>query len=280
MSTEKVFGCKPSCEIIISYELSQGTYETLRNTLRPDLMTSNVYSAFDCYKIASRLGNDYAKYNLGKMYLEGKAIQQDLTLAYQYLNEAISYHIYEAYYELGLYYEKYVPNLQLAYENYVQGASNNNSRCANALGQFFAKGIYVNQDIDKAIEFFKKGMELKNKYSYYYYATYSKLKIQPNYQEIANCYKEAIDRGFTKAKVYYEYAEVLIKYLHQYELGFKYASIASEKGDERADILLAICYRDGLGVKKDKKQAKTLLKPLVAKNNEQAKKEYKKIGFF
>lgn len=66
---------------------------------------------------------------------------------------------------------------------------------------------------------------------------------------------------------------------HQYEEGIHALTEAHEKGDIESTRLLGICYKNGIGLKKDKSAAKRLLRIAADAGDKEAAAELKKIFF-
>ena len=118
--------------------------------------------------------NDYIAYRLGNMYLKGLGTDMNINQAIYWFSEAEKFENANAAYQLGYIYhsEKYgLQNNELA-SNYFRKALsaylirfNNNqtdSELALRIGTFYQYGLGIERDIEKALLWYKKAVELGN----------------------------------------------------------------------------------------------------------------------
>lgn len=117
---------------------------------------------------------------------------------------------------------------------YEMAANQGESRAQNNLGCLYLDGEGVDKDFEKALYWFEKSAKQDNSYAI--------LNIGEYYREVKKDYKTAMK--------YYKKAEKLEPKLSWY--------------------LMGLLYKDGLGVKKDLKKAKTLFKKSADKGFKEA----------
>ena len=184
--------------------------------------------AFDCYMQAASMGDEMALTQLGMMYVEGRGVEQDPTQGYFWLNES---------------------------------AQKGHNEGMYALAFCYKEGFGVEQDVEKAAEWFKKSAE----------AGYVDAML-----ELANYYQESLI-DYDKAKYWLNQAAEQGNAEAMNQLGVMYSDIVDNNPKEaikwykKAIALnqpnayrnLALCYRDGTGVKKDLKKAEELLQKAI-----------------
>ena len=119
--------------------------------------------------------DDILAYQVGRMYLSGQGTEPDIEKAVEWFNKAAGQDNPDALYQLGYIYrnEEYgIANKNVSY-NYFHSAfeiflSNYevnpyDSDAAYKLGSMYHYGLGIEQDINKAIEWYKKSAELGNK---------------------------------------------------------------------------------------------------------------------
>ena len=96
------------------------------------------------------------------------------------------------------------------------------------------------------------------------------------YNSAEDWYKMAAEKGSISAK-----CKLAILYLskQKYILALKYAQAAFDDGSAEGACLLGLCYKKGIGTKKDKRKAKEILKIAVERGSEDAATELKKFFF-
>ncbi|MBR1925731.1 MAG: sel1 repeat family protein [Clostridia bacterium] len=176
--------------------------------------------------------------------------------------------------------EKNIPAMKAVYE---LGASLNDSYSEYKLGKLYYKGVYYEQDYEKALKHFSRSFVLNPDYSSYYLGTmYEKgLGVQKNLEKAFECYQTGaqvnaksklrlaqiystqklanafgIDLNLTLAEKYYrEYCEFLKtkkenKYENKEEKIKQYSNIIKDMKKERLEKLKPV-------IKEVKKQNKT-----------------------
>lgn len=102
-------------------------------------------------------------------------------------------------------------------------------------------------------------------------------KVYKNKATAENWYLKALEKGSLTAacKLGYYY----VNERQMYDKGFSILEKAYEGGSIEATRLLGLCYKNGIGVKKNRSKAKTLLKEAAEKGDEDAAAELKKFIF-
>lgn len=102
-------------------------------------------------------------------------------------------------------------------------------------------------------------------------------KVRSNKAAAENWYLKAAEKGSLSAacKLGYYYVDER----QMYDKGFSILEKASADGSVEATRLLGLCYKKGIGVKKNRSKAKALLKEAAEKGDEDAVAELKKFIF-
>ena len=102
-------------------------------------------------------------------------------------------------------------------------------------------------------------------------------KVRSNKAAAENWYLKAVEKGSLSAacKLGYYYVDER----QMYDKGFSILEKASADGSVEATRLLGLCYKKGIGVKKNRSKAKALLKEAAEKGDEDAVAELKKFIF-
>lgn len=110
----------------------------------------------------AKRGNTVAKYRLGKMYLEGDAIEKDSTAAIRWLTEAAEESNAYAEYLLGKTYlkgEDIEQDIVKAEEYLRRSAGRGNKYAAYTLGKVLSDGDVLPQNIPEAVRYLKQAAE-------------------------------------------------------------------------------------------------------------------------
>ena len=106
--------------------------------------------------------------------------------------------------------------------------------------------VGTQKDLDNAIKWYKKGVELKNPY-----AAIRIARIYENYEQMEDIiywYKQAADLGLARAQCYYGFC---MYQKEKYEEAVKYFKLAANQGNQESIAHLGYCYIYGHGVNKD-----------------------------
>ena len=102
-------------------------------------------------------------------------------------------------------------------------------------------------------------------------------KVSENHSEAEKWYLRAIEKGSLSASC--KLALYYINEKQMYEEGFSILENAYKNGSVQATRLLGLCYKNAIGVKKNRLKAKVLLKEAANKGDEDAIAELKKFLF-
>ena len=102
-------------------------------------------------------------------------------------------------------------------------------------------------------------------------------KVHENKEAAENWYLRAVEKGSLSAACTLGYYYVNERQM--YDKGFSILEKAYAGGSTEATRLLGLCYKKGIGVKKNRSKAKALLKEAAEKGDEDAVEELKKFLF-
>lgn len=196
---------------------------------------------------------------LGNLYLHGLCVEQDNSKAFEYFMQSAAQGNFTASNQIGWMYSEgcgVEENPEQAFFWYNESAQKGHPRGMNNLAYCYQKGYGVTQDFEKAAEWYKKSADLG---------------IVESMIELADYYEEVLV-DYKKAKVWVEKAaeagnaeainRLGVIYLDReknYNEAIKCFNRAIELEVPNAYRNLALCYRDGTGVKKNLKKAEELL---------------------
>ncbi|WP_294373142.1 tetratricopeptide repeat protein [uncultured Clostridium sp.] len=104
--------------------------------------------SFEIYKILAEKGNSKYQYLVGKAYLEGKVVNQNIDTALQWYKKSAKNGYEEA--------------KKMVVKMYTMLAKNNNDSAMYEIGKCYYDGFCVEKDIVKAYDYFNKAAELGN----------------------------------------------------------------------------------------------------------------------
>ena len=249
-------------------------YRLAKKKLYRDDENYDPQKAIELFMESAKLGCGIAKYQLGKLFLNGEHFSKNISYALRWLEEA---------------------------------AEEKNQYAEYLLGRLYLKGEDVDQDLDKATEFLKRSATQGNKYASY---TLAKLLLSDDFSsdklEGFKYLKTAADKGFAPAeyllgKLLYEgkliekNTEKALEYLEKSaEKGNSYAAylagkilltdesvkdvkkairyfeIAAEQGNDYAQFQLGKLYLFGKEIPKDYDKAMEYLKASAENGNKYA----------
>lgn len=196
---------------------------------------------------------------LGNLYLHGLCVEQDNSKAFEYFMQSAAQGNFTASNQIGWMYSEgcgVEEDPEQAFFWYNESAQKGHPRGMNNLAYCYQKGYGVTQDFEKAAEWYKKSADLG---------------IVESMIELADYYEEVLV-DYKKAKVWVEKAaeagnaeainRLGVIYLDReknYNEAIKCFNRAIELEVPNAYRNLALCYRDGTGVKKNLKKAEELL---------------------
>jgi TPR repeat protein len=124
---------------------------------------ANIDEAIKWYRLAVEQGSAAAKYLLGKFYMEGEVVGQDLKFAAQCFYEAAGDDHVDAMVDFGHLAETLEGNAEETAENvkkaifwYKKAVSYNSPRAQVLLGSCYFRGLGVEQDYLEAVSLFRK----------------------------------------------------------------------------------------------------------------------------
>ena len=249
-------------------------YRLAKKKLDRDDENYDPQKAIELFMESAKLGCGIAKYQLGKLFMNGEHFSKNISYALRWLEES---------------------------------AEEKNQYAEYLLGRLYLKGEDVDQDLDKATEFLKRSAMQGNKYASYALA---KLLLSDNFSsdklEGFKHLKTAADKGFAPAeyllgKLLYEgkliekNTEKALEYLEKSaEKGNSYAAylagkilltdesvkdvkkairyfeIAAEQGNDYAQFQLGKLYLFGKEIPKDYDKAMEYLKASAENGNKYA----------
>ena len=163
--------------------------------------------------------------------------------------------------------------MQLVERKYIKAYS--------MLGVCFYKGYYVEQDYEKAFNYFSLAAQegyapaLNNLSLHYLYGYY----VEKDKNKAFELMKESADLGYDIAQ-----ANVAYSYLEgdgpkqNYELARHYAFLAADQGLARAYYYLGRIYLEGLGAEKDYDEGFYYMYKAALKENKSAKRIIEELG--
>lgn len=108
-------------------------------------------------------GNPIASTNMGLYFLYGISLNnRDLNYAVRCFQYAASKGVTEAFYMSGYVYHYEIKDHYVAYLFFQSGSKKNHAPSETMLGHYYRNGIYVDVDLRKAAEHFKKSLNLDN----------------------------------------------------------------------------------------------------------------------
>jgi TPR repeat protein len=126
----------------------------------------SIEEAIKWYRLAADQGSAAAKYLLGKFYMEGEVVGQDLKFAAQCFYEAASDDHVDAMVDFGHLAETLQGNAEETAENvkkavfwYKKAVSHKSPRGQVLLGSCYFRGIGVEQDYLEAVSLFRKAAD-------------------------------------------------------------------------------------------------------------------------
>ena len=209
----------------------------------------------------AKSGDAEAQYRIGECYLLGGQVERDIEEAAEWLQKSMLQG-HEAAKEK--FYSFYSKQLE-------KRAKNGDAEAQFQTGKFYHKGAYVNRDIETAAEWYleakKQGHEAAKEQLYSFYSKVLEKDAKDNAESmyVLGCFYmdgNQVEKNLKKGTKYLATA-----YQKGHEQSFEKLSSTynkdlekiAKKGDKRAQIALAKCYLNGIGVDKNKKKASKLL---------------------
>ena len=181
-----------------AYHYSQYTLGKLY--LKGEHVSQDVDKGLEYLRASAGQDNQFAQYTLGKLYLKGEYVSQDVDTALEYLRASAEQRNQFAQYTLGKLYlkGKYVKKDVGVALGYLRASAGQKNQFAQyTLGKLYLKGEYVKKDVGLALEYLKASAEQENQFAQY---TLGKLYLGGEYVQ------KDIDTGleYLKASVQQE----------------------------------------------------------------------------
>ncbi len=250
-----------------------------------DVPTTDYVKALDLFQKASMMGFYRATFLLGQLYFNGNGTEKNFERAIQLYQEAANHQIGEAYLELGNLYFKgeYInKNVEEAFRCY-NAVTNKNSHSLETvsyakcnLAYMYQFGFGTNSDLLKAAQLYQEADDNDGSSACNYARMVQQHDFLDTVEAAVEWYEKAIDKS--NARAMYNLALMYIKgdgVEHNYEKAVSLLSQALEKQCPQAQLLMAIAYKSGFMVKKDKKQSKELIR----KVNNSAKRVFRYLWY-
>lgn len=196
---------------------------------------------------------------LGNLYLDGLCVEQDNSKAFEYFMQSAAQGNFTASNQIGWMYSEgcgVEENPEQAFFWYNESAQKGHPRGMNNLAYCYQKGYGVTQDFEKAAEWYKKSADLG--------VVESMIELADYYEEVLVDYKKtkvwvekAAEAG--NAEAINRLGVIYLDREKNYNEAIKCFNRAIELEVPNAYRNLALCYRDGTGVKKNLKKAEELL---------------------
>ncbi|MBO7290103.1 MAG: sel1 repeat family protein, partial [Bacteroidaceae bacterium] len=207
-------------------------------------------------------------YYVGLCYLNGTGLKKNDEQAYKFISNAAECGEPGAMYDLAVLTTEGIgtdKNEALAHKYFESAATLDEPRALVEMAHRYIDGTMVEQDKDMAERSLKRAAELR----------YPQAQLEYGWLLTAGGRDGTVHiRAAAEAK----YPEALLfMYEHEdkagnYKDAYKYAKELHILGDHRGTKLIADCYHEGKGVKRDKRLAKDLYREAAAAGNEEAKK--------
>ncbi|KAK8842043.1 hypothetical protein M9Y10_026261 [Tritrichomonas musculus] len=251
-------------------------------------------------KKAANIGNQYAIFNLGKLYYEGRGVERDINTAEKYFQKAAASNNPNILYNIGLAYDD--DDFTKAEYYYKLAAQQNNADAIFNLGNLY----YKNNDYKNAFYYFDLAAKLYNysdaflflgicysngfgveknyQYACYYYEQAAICGSSDACVNLANIYIKGngINKDLTKAEFYLKQAFQLGDPVAMLNLGIlynegiieqnyvkarEYFEIAAAYDIPGAIYNLGFIYLLGLGVERDYQKARKFFEKLEKREN-------------
>ena len=158
--------------LIESAKLNCGVakYRLGKMFLRGEDVPQNIYYALRWLEESANENNEFAEYLLGKTYLKGEDVLHDLQRAEELLQKSSAQGNRYAKYTLGKAYldgELFMQNIPKAIRLITESADKGFAPAQYLFGKLLYKGEVIPQDLKKVIEYLEKAAEQKNPYAAY-----------------------------------------------------------------------------------------------------------------
>ena len=267
------------------YELAQMYRDgigTQKNTEEADRYFKSAFVGFSSLEAESQ--DDKLQYRLGQMLYTGTGTKKDIPVAISYLEKSAKLGNVNAQYLLGkLWLETGTGNQMQAVAWIEKAADGGNALAQYALAKLYRDGIYVEKNMQKALELFTLSAEQKNEYAAY---QLGKLYLR----------NEEIPEDITTAVKWLTFSSALGNQFAQYALAKLYLvgedvqkniakaiellTLSAEQKNEFVEYQLGKVYLSGEDVPKDVEAAIRWLTASAEERNQFAQYALGKLYFF
>ena len=236
-----------------------------------DGCTEDHEKAYECFKQASDLGDEWASAMIGRMYMYGHAVGRDIKKAENLLAQGAYKGIPFAQFCLADIFRDEYKDYSSAFRWYKESADAGNAYSMHMTGLSYYFGEGVNEDDDNALSYFLRAAESESEISYYYIGCIYDSK--ENFSEAYDWFKKSADAGFYSGmcglgKLYFFGKGVETDFSEAY----KWLSQAADGDNGDASFLVGHMYEFGNGVSENHSKAMSYYKKAAELGDERAKK--------
>ena len=215
-----------------------------------------------CYSIAVNAENKYAMYSLGRIYLDGKGIEDNEDIEkYKYnsfnlIKESADMKFSYASYQTGTFYMQGIftnQNIEIAQKYYSEAykgfedmlRSYEDDNVLYRLGQMTYQGFGTEKDIEKAINYLEKAVELKNENAILLLSKiYIELENNEKLSEVMKLLTDLSENGSSRAAYSLGRIYATKGLFQDIEKAIYYYEIADKENNEHAQYGLGKIYVD------------------------------------
>lgn len=227
--------------------------------------------AYEYFKQASDLGDEWASAMIGRMYMYGHAVGRDIKKAENLLAQGAYKGIAFAQNCLADIFADEYKDYSSAFRWYKESADSGNSYGLYKTGLLYYCGAGVDEDEDEALDYLLKAAELESDISYFYIGQIYINK--EDYRKAFEWFKKSADAGYYSGmcglgKLYYFGDGVATDNSEAY----KWLSQAADGDNEEACFFVGHMYEFGNGVSENHSKAMSFYKKAAELGEERAKK--------
>lgn len=234
------------------------------------------------YRMAAQQGNTDAQNALAEFLRDGAGGHLSRREAVHWFRLAAAGGNADAQVNLGfaLFYGKGVRrNRAEALKWYRKAARQDHSSAQLNLGHMYRNGDVVTRNLDRAMDWYRKAGQNGNANGYYWLArTFEEFESNSTFQLLARFYFFiAATEGHMLGQRDAGIAMIVGPGPKNYMLAAHYFRMAIAQGDDRSCYHLGLCYRDGTGVRKNKRWARHWLTRAAGVNDKDAIRELERL---
>ena len=231
---------------------------------------------------SANLGNTVAKYQLGKMHLQGKVVSKDILTALKWLEDLVTDKNQYAEYLLGKTYlkgEDVEANAERAKELLRRAIAQGNKYAAYTLGKALLDGEKLKKNTADAVEFLKQSAEKGMLPAEYVYGKllYQGELVEKDAEKALEYLERAAGKGNPRAAYLAGKIRLTEEGLTDTEKAIQHFEQAAKDGNAFAEYQLARIYLYGLGVERDEEKAMAYLHSAAEQGNEYAQQTLEDI---